>query len=80
MMFAFVADKSFVRFCNHSSMADVKAKSIFLHVCIPGQEDNAPDFVGELVLCKLLSKRWNIWQRIYCVCKQNLEDDKTPKK
>uniref|UniRef100_F1KZG5 Protein NDRG3 n=1 Tax=Ascaris suum TaxID=6253 RepID=F1KZG5_ASCSU len=39
--------KTFVRFCNHPSMADVKAKSIFIHVCIPGQEDNAPDFVGE---------------------------------
>ncbi|VDM93062.1 unnamed protein product [Onchocerca ochengi] len=39
--------KSFVHFCNHLSMADVKAKSIFLHVCIPGQEDNAPDFVGD---------------------------------
>ncbi|VDO25869.1 unnamed protein product [Brugia timori] len=39
--------KSFVRFCNHPSMADVKAKSIFLHVCIPGQEDSALDFVGD---------------------------------
>ncbi|KHN79830.1 Uncharacterized protein Tcan_07585 [Toxocara canis] len=39
--------KTFVRFCNHPSMADVKAKSIFMHVCVPGQEDNAPDFVGE---------------------------------
>jgi len=39
--------KSFVRFVNHPSMAEVKAKSIFLHICVPGQEDNAPDFVGE---------------------------------
>lgn len=39
--------KSFIRFCNHSSMSDVKQKSIFLHVCIPGQEDNAADFIGD---------------------------------
>jgi len=36
--------KSFVRFVDHPSMAGVKANAIFLHVCIPGQEDNAPDF------------------------------------
>jgi len=28
-------------------MADVKSKAVFLHVCVPGQEDNAPDFSGE---------------------------------
>jgi len=39
--------KSFIRFVNHPSMSDVKQKAIFLHVCIPGQEDNAPDFTGE---------------------------------
>ena len=39
--------KSFVRFVNHQSMADVKQKAIFLHVCVPGQEDNALDYVGE---------------------------------
>jgi protein NDRG1 len=39
--------KSFVRFVNHPSMADVKAKAVFLHVCVCGQEDNAADFVGE---------------------------------
>lgn len=39
--------KSFIRFVNHPSMADVKSKAVFLHVCIPGQEDNAPDFSGE---------------------------------
>uniref|UniRef100_A0A914CCE8 Ndr n=1 Tax=Acrobeloides nanus TaxID=290746 RepID=A0A914CCE8_9BILA len=39
--------KSFVRFVNHPSMTDVKQRAIFLHVCVPGQEDNAPDFVGE---------------------------------
>jgi len=39
--------KSFVKFVNHPSMTDVKQKTIFLHVCIPGQEDNALDFVGE---------------------------------
>lgn len=39
--------KSFVRFVNDPSMANVKEKAIFLHVCVPGQEDHAPDFVGE---------------------------------
>ncbi|KAK6041738.1 Ndr family protein [Cooperia oncophora] len=28
-------------------MTDVKNKSIFLHVCVPGQEDNAADYIGE---------------------------------
>lgn len=39
--------KSFVHFVNHPSMSDVKQKSIFLHVCVPGQEDNASDYSGE---------------------------------
>ncbi|CAD6185474.1 unnamed protein product [Caenorhabditis auriculariae] len=39
--------KSFVRFVNHPSMAAVKEKSIFLHVCVPGQEDNAADYIGD---------------------------------
>ncbi|VDO38938.1 hypothetical protein V3C99_017488 [Haemonchus contortus] len=39
--------KTFVRFVNHPSMVDVKNKSIFLHVCVPGQEDNAADYIGE---------------------------------
>ncbi|CAJ0955238.1 unnamed protein product, partial [Mesorhabditis belari] len=39
--------KSFIRFCNHPSMADVKAKTIFLHVCVPGQEDHSAEFVGD---------------------------------
>lgn len=39
--------KSFVRFVNDPSMTNVKEKAIFLHVCVPGQEDHAPDFVGE---------------------------------
>ena len=30
-------------------MESVKERAIFLHVCVPGQEDNAPDFTGELV-------------------------------
>ncbi|KAI6239154.1 hypothetical protein M3Y99_00619300 [Aphelenchoides fujianensis] len=38
--------KSFVRFVNHPSMAEVKKNAIFLHVCVPGQEDNAPDYTG----------------------------------
>ncbi|ETN73875.1 Ndr family protein [Necator americanus] len=39
--------KTFMRFVNHPSMADVKNKSIFLHVCVPGQEDNAADYIGD---------------------------------
>jgi len=39
--------KSFINFVNHPSMSEVKQKAIFLHVCIPGQEDNAPEFMGE---------------------------------
>ncbi|PAV92819.1 hypothetical protein WR25_18112 [Diploscapter pachys] len=39
--------KSFIRFVNDPSMAPVKDKSIFLHVCVPGQEQNASDFSGE---------------------------------
>ncbi|EFP04075.1 hypothetical protein GCK72_023158 [Caenorhabditis remanei] len=39
--------KSFVRFVNHPSMSAVKEKAIFLHVCVPGQEDNSADFFGD---------------------------------
>lgn len=39
--------KSFIHFVNHPSMVDVKAKAIFLHVCVPGQEDNATEFLDE---------------------------------
>lgn len=42
-----IADKAFVRFVNHPSMAEVKPRAVFLHVCVPGQEDNAPDYTGE---------------------------------
>lgn len=38
-----------IGFVNHPSMVDVKTKSIFIHVCVPGQEDNAPLWSGELV-------------------------------
>jgi protein NDRG1 len=46
-IFFYIIDKSFIRFVNHPSMADVKQKAVFLHVCIPGQEDHAPDFTGD---------------------------------
>nr|CAD2147378.1 unnamed protein product [Meloidogyne enterolobii]CAD2181417.1 unnamed protein product [Meloidogyne enterolobii] len=39
--------KSFIRFVNHPSMESVKERAIFLHVCVPGQEDSAPDFTAE---------------------------------
>ncbi|CAK5083102.1 unnamed protein product [Meloidogyne enterolobii] len=28
-------------------MESVKERAIFLHVCVPGQEDSAPDFTAE---------------------------------
>ncbi|KAF7639655.1 hypothetical protein Mgra_00000981 [Meloidogyne graminicola] len=39
--------KSFINFVNHSSMESVKERTIFLHVCVPGQEDGAPDLTGD---------------------------------
>jgi len=39
--------RSFVNFVNDPSMAEVKARSIFLHVCVPGQEDNAAPLAGD---------------------------------
>jgi len=33
----------FCKFVDHPSMADVKERSIFIHVDLPGQQDNAPD-------------------------------------
>lgn len=39
--------KSFVRFVNHPSMASVRDKAIFMHVCVPGQENNAADYIGD---------------------------------
>lgn len=37
-------------------MADVKAKAIFLHICIPGQEDHAADFLGEFPILAQLGE------------------------
>lgn len=34
---------SFVNFVDHPSMEEVKKKSLFIHVNVPGQEENAPD-------------------------------------
>ncbi|KAH7676186.1 Ndr, partial [Aphelenchoides avenae] len=39
--------ESLTNFVNHPSMRDVKSNSVFLHVCIPGQEDHARDFTDE---------------------------------
>ena len=48
-----------IDFVNHASMAEVKAKSIFIHICVPGQEDSAenwarnhPTSVAELKAAK----------------------------
>lgn len=35
--------KSWYRFIMHPSMTEVRLRSVFIHVCIPGQEDQAPD-------------------------------------
>ncbi|KIH65536.1 hypothetical protein ANCDUO_04141 [Ancylostoma duodenale] len=71
-----VRDKTFVRFVNHPSMADVKNKSIFLHVCVPGQEDNAADYIGEYVAMLVRSTFSNFISKlesnygIFCVHKR----------
>lgn len=36
-------------FVNHPSMAEIRQRSIFVHVNVPGQEDNATDFPAEYV-------------------------------
>ncbi|KAH7710293.1 Ndr [Aphelenchoides avenae] len=41
------SDESLMKFVNHPSMRDVKSNSVFLHVCVPGQEDHARDFTDE---------------------------------
>lgn len=33
--------KSWLPFVNHAAMTGVRERSIFIHVCVPGQEDNA---------------------------------------
>uniref|UniRef100_A0A914IEH1 Uncharacterized protein n=1 Tax=Globodera rostochiensis TaxID=31243 RepID=A0A914IEH1_GLORO len=39
--------QSFIEFVNSSPMTSVKAHSVFLHVCVPGQEDGAPTLSGD---------------------------------
>jgi len=38
--------RSMINFVNTPSMADVKAKSIFMHICVPGQEEHAQDWLA----------------------------------
>jgi hypothetical protein len=33
-----------IAYVNHASMSLVKEKSIFIHVCVPGQEDEAENW------------------------------------
>ena len=40
-------DTSFHDFVEHPCMAEIKERSVFIHVDIPGQEDNAPDLADE---------------------------------
>lgn len=37
------ADVEFIKFVDHPAMAEVKERSVFIHVVLPGQEDNAAD-------------------------------------
>lgn len=36
-------DRNFYPFIMHQSMQDVRNKAVFLHVCMPGQDDNEPN-------------------------------------
>jgi protein NDRG1 len=38
---------SFLQFIDHASMAEVKKRSVFIHVDIPGQENNAADLTDD---------------------------------
>jgi hypothetical protein len=42
-------DAEFCKFLDHPSMLDVKERSVFVHVDLPGQEDYAPDLPEEYV-------------------------------
>lgn len=35
--------RSFYSFINHETMDDVRERSVFFHVCLPGQDDSAPN-------------------------------------
>jgi hypothetical protein len=39
--------QSFIDFVNHPSMATVKRHSVFLHVCVPGQDEGESDLLGD---------------------------------
>lgn len=39
--------QSFIDFVNEPSMAAVKQNSIFLHVCVPGQDEGESDLLGD---------------------------------
>jgi pimeloyl-ACP methyl ester carboxylesterase len=41
--------KGWFPFVMHSSMTEVRLRSIFIHVCLPGQEDNAESLPAEYV-------------------------------
>ena len=38
-----VSDTSFHDFVNHPCMCEIKDRSVFIHVDVPGHEDNAAD-------------------------------------
>lgn len=47
MCFVIIADTSFHDFVEHPTMCEIKERSVFIHVDIPGQEDNATDLADE---------------------------------
>ncbi|GFY49666.1 uncharacterized protein ZK1073.1 [Trichonephila inaurata madagascariensis] len=40
---------SFYTFVNHPSMTEIKQRSVFIHIDVPGQEDHAPDLPADYV-------------------------------
>ena len=48
-----VSDESFVSFVTEECMKEVAAHSVFLHVCLPGQEHNADSLAPEFVFALL---------------------------
>ena len=39
--------QSLIDFVNHPSMLNVKRHSVFVHVCVPGQDEGEPDLLGD---------------------------------
>ena len=44
-----ISDSSFHDFVNHPCMSEIKERSIFIHIDVPGHEDNAPNLPDRYV-------------------------------